>query len=72
MSKIAPRPYAGDYPGADAEIEALCRLAACRPLIDAIVEGHWWPDPEIISGIARIVQVASDWARRAQELAATA
>lgn len=70
MSTIPRRAYAGDYPGADAEIEAICRLAACRPMIDAIVEGRWWPDPKIISGIARIVEVAAGWARVAEDQAA--
>lgn len=64
----------GKYPlaAAEAELEAIYRLDAIRPSLAAILEGRWLLDPEIISGIARVVESSAGWARRAQELATPA
>lgn len=61
----------GNYPlaAAEAELEAIYRLDAIRPIVDAVLEGRWPLDPEVIDGLARIVHVAAGWARRAEAAA---
>lgn len=65
---------AGRYPAAaaEAELEAIYRLDAIRPIVDAVLEGRWALDPAVLDGLARVLQAAASWARRAEEVAAAA
>ncbi len=48
---------------AEAQLEALERLAAVRLVSDAVVVGHWPLDVEIVEGLTRLLSAARRWAQ---------
>lgn len=43
------------------ELEALHRLNGARILMDAILTGHWRPEPYVLEHIALLVRQAERW-----------
>ena len=58
---------------AEHELEAHQRFVAARDCLDAMVCGHWPPEPEIAAGVVRLVAAGERrlrWAEAARRAAA--
>jgi hypothetical protein len=49
----------------EADLEVLARVASVEDAAGAIMQGRWFPTPELLKAVGALVNSAEAWARRA-------